>query len=144
MVKSIMKSGSILVHKLVLMIVVLPLIAISCSRNLPNKASSTTFTAGNETELREGAARVNEFREELPSSGFRIVSTANSNLWEQVTLKGDYGELKDVEVVLQIGKQLEMKEPHLSASLRAYVAGKAAEQEFARLDARLKTAIQGK
>ena len=138
------KSVRVLMHKLFPLILIFPLIAIGCSRHLPNKASSATYTAGNDAELREGASRVNEFRQELLRGGFRIVSTSNSSLWEQVTLKGDDGELKDVEIVLQVGKQLEMKEPHLAASLRAQVEGKPAEQEFARLDARLKTAIQGK
>ena len=134
-------------HKLYPVFIVITLIATGCARSLPYKASTSTYTAGSEAEYRDGSQRVNDFMQELLSRGFRIVSTTNSESWAQITLIGDYGELKDAEVVFRIGKigkQLETKEPHFGATIQANVTGKVAEQEFDRLDARLKSAIQGK
>jgi uncharacterized protein YgiM (DUF1202 family) len=124
--------------------IVVSLILAGCSRSLANKASTSSYIAGSEAELRDGSKRVADFKQELLNSGFRIVSSTNSDSWEQVTLKADYGELKDVEIVLRADKHMEMKEPHVEGRVQANVASRVAEQEFDRLDARLKSAIQGK
>lgn len=130
--------------KLLPLLIACALVGSSCSRNYPNRSSSTTFTAATEAELRDGRDRVNGFKQELMSHGFRSFSAASSNFWEEVGLKGDYGDLKDVEITLRTGNELAMKEPHLAAAIRAQIISKAAEQEFEKLDARIKSVIRGK
>src|SRR5258708_83498 len=124
--------------------IVLTLITIGCSKQSPSKSSTATYTAGNETELRDGAMRVNQLKQELLDRRFRVTSTTASESMDRFTLRGDYGTLKDAEITLWIGKKLEMKEPHLSAGVQASLPNPTAEQEFDKLDAHLKSVIQGK
>ncbi|HZS10313.1 MAG TPA: hypothetical protein VFD58_36125 [Blastocatellia bacterium] len=138
-------NRSIYMRQLLPVFIVCTLITTGCSmQSPPNRASSNTFTAANEAELRDGSLRVEQFRQELMSRGFRVVSRSGSESKDQVSLRGDYGGLKGVEITLWTGKRLEMKEPHLGASLQASIASEAAGQEFDRLDARLKSVIRGK
>ena len=119
------------------------LIVIGCSTSTPSASSTTDFNAGNEAELHDGAARVEQLKQELLGRGFHTTSTSSSNLWQEVTLKGDYGGLKDVEVMLRVAKQLEKTEPHLRAVLQASFPNQPSKQEFEGLDAHIKSAIRG-
>jgi len=129
--------------KLFSVIIFCSLIVISCSTSAPSASSTTDFNAGNEAELRDGAARVEQLTQELLGRGFRTTSTSTSNLWHEVTLKGDYGALKDVEVTLHVANQLDKAEPHLKAVLHASFPNQPAKQEFEGLDAHIKSAIRG-
>jgi hypothetical protein len=49
-----------------------------------------------------------------------------------------------VEVTLRVGKQFDMKEPHLRAGIQARLPSKAATQGYEELQARVQSAIRGR
>jgi hypothetical protein len=131
--------------KRALLLIACSFIAVSCDgRSVPSKATYSTFTAGNEAEVREGSRRTREYEQELLHQGFRVISTTNSDLSEKIDLKGDYKDLKNVEIRLSIGKKLEMKGPYFGGDLRAFLPDSTAEREFEEMEKRLHLAIQGK
>jgi hypothetical protein len=131
--------------KRALLLIGCSLIAVSCDRrSVPSKASSSTYTAGNEAEFREGARRTHEFEQELLNQGFRVFATTKSNSSKEVALKGNYKELKNVEIRISTGNELKMSGPHFGANLRAFLPDPVAEREFDELEKHLQFAIQGK
>jgi hypothetical protein len=61
-------------------------ITISCSRtSAPGRGMTTEFTVRNEAELRDGAARVEQLKQELLGRGFRETAVSTSNYWDEVT-----------------------------------------------------------
>jgi hypothetical protein len=89
-------------NKRLCIFIALTLITIGCSKQSPSKSSTATYTAGNETELRDGAMRVNQLKQELLDRRFRVTSTTASESMDRFTLRGDYGALKDAEELLKV------------------------------------------
>ena len=121
------------------------LLAIACSRlNPDSKEQTMSFTAPTQDQLDEGTKRINDFKQELLTQGFRVVSSSSSDSKEQVILEGRYGELKDLKVTLWTGKRLEMKEPNLGGGIVASMVSKQAEQEYDELYRRVVVVVIGR
>jgi hypothetical protein len=131
--------------KRVLVLMVCGLLAIGCSRlNPPDKDQTMSFTASTQDQLNEGNKRINDFKQELLTQGFRVVSSSSSDSKEQVILEGRYGELKDLKLTLWTGKRLEIKEPQLGGGIHASIVSKKAEQEFDELYRKVVFIVTGK
>jgi hypothetical protein len=132
-------------NKRVFVLIACGLLAIGCSRLNPTGIGRTmSFTASTQDQLDEGNKRINDFKQELLTQGFRVVSSSSSDSKEQVILEGRYGGLKDLKVTLWTGKRLEMKEPQLGGGIHASMVSKEAEQEFDELYRRVVFVVTGK
>lgn len=131
--------------KRVFVLIACGLLAIGCSRlNPPGKGRTMSFTVSTQDQLNEGNKRINDFKQELLTQGFRVVSSSESDPKEQVILEGRYGALKDLKVTLWTGKQLEMNEPQLGGGIHAYMVSKEAEQEFDELYRKVVLIVTGR
>ena len=118
------------------------LLAIGCSHgnraaSSSSKGSSMTYSVGTQAELDAANQRVNEYRQELITQGFRIVSKsfsgsngALSNSREEFVLEGQYGKLKDLQVTLWTTKRLEKDQPLLGGGVHAFIVDDEADREF--------------
>jgi hypothetical protein len=131
--------------KRVFVLIACGLLAIGCSRlNPTGKSRTISFTASTQDQLNEGNKRINDFKQELLTQGFRVVSSSSSDSKEQVILEGRYGALKDLKVTLWTGKRLEMKESQLGGGIDASIVSKEAEQEFDELYRKVVLIVTGK
>lgn len=131
-------------NKRVFALIACGLLVVGCARgNYYGKSSTMDSTVITQDKLDEGNRRINEFKQELLSRGFREVSIASSDSKERVILVGRYGVLKDLEVTLWTGKRLEMKEPQLGGGISASIVSKEAEQEFDELYRKVVSVVTG-
>jgi len=121
-------------NRITLAFAICSLLVISGSAQHPmNKAATISYAADTQQHLDECNQRLNEFKQELLSKGFREVSSSKSDSEDQAMLKGDYGALKDLEVTLWTFKQADSEKSRIIARIKAYVEGEEASREFNRL-----------
>ena len=108
-----------------------------------NIGYTITHTEMSQDKRPDSTLRINKFRDELVSRGFRVVSTASSDTKEQTELKGKYGNLGDIEVTLLIDNQINTKRRVLQGRVKAFTVDKNTQQEFDTFTAQLQEAVSG-
>jgi hypothetical protein len=120
------------------------LVAMGCSQSYQSASATDDFTVRTLAELRDGTARVANLKEELIGRGFYVTSTALSNDWEEETLRGDYGNLKGVDVTLRVATQLDVKQPHFRSVVIGSFPDRSARKAYDELCAHIHSTFQGK
>ncbi|MCU1267125.1 MAG: hypothetical protein JWM21_3443 [Acidobacteria bacterium] len=110
-------------------------------------AHTESFTAGNDAELKEGAQRISNFKQELIGRGLRVISSGTyssaKGSRQQFVLTGDYGHLHNLEVTLWTSDRLDADKPHLGAGAQTRIRNETEEQEFRLLEKRLRLVASG-
>ena len=133
-------------NKRVLALIACTLFAKGCSTESrrDRMTSSMSSIASTQDRLNEDNQRINELKQELLKQGFGVAASDTSDSKEQVILKGRYGKLKDIEVTLWTGKQLEIREPHSGAIISATITSDEAEREFRDFSSKVSSIVEGR
>src|SRR5262245_20244184 len=129
--------------KILTVILTLASLSIGCSISATNggrhnqRSHTQTFTAANEAELQDAVHRVNEFKQQLLEAGFREISSESSSYVGGGTrskkiLKGNYGNLHDVEITLWTSNKIDaqMNNEHIGVGAHCEITSQEEERQF--------------